>query len=308
MKKILALLLAAVMCFSLAACGGETSNTDDTSSTEQLGGESTENDTNENTESPYSNHPLLVYLYGQWKLRVKDNYQQDEEIPCSALTINEDGTCVVDGVSGTWDFSDETRDDFLIINIFVDGEHRFTSAYYERYKSIGVWSAGYNGPVDTSWLNMTTTEAITLTTDNWRDYFELVTEPRYEEDAFGDLYRLVLVQYIALKEEYASNVVCIDDVFAELKSTATRYYITLDAANDSYTLGDAIEEIELTAETRALSQYEGIYKIEVFGNNYIMAADNADPNSSDSKKVILVKDISDIEFLRVKGTIYITKQ
>ena len=45
MKKYFALLLAAVMCLSLVACGGETPNTNDNNGTEQseqLGGESTE--------------------------------------------------------------------------------------------------------------------------------------------------------------------------------------------------------------------------------------------------------------------------
>jgi len=305
MKKSIALILALVLCLSLAACsGGETPNTDDNRGTEQ-NKESTGGNTGP-TEHPYANHPWLVHLYGQWELIQKEDYVQDEEIPCSAVTVNEDKTCVVDGVSGTWELSADTNEHFLKIDIFMEGEHRFTAAYYDDHKAIGVWTAGYNGPVDTSWINATTTEAITLTTENWRDYFELVTEPRYDKNAFGDVERLVLIQYLTLKEEYA-NVVYENDVVVEIASTANRYYITLDAANESYTLGEMIEEVELTEEVRYLDSYNNVYTIDVFSNNYINVKDHADPDIESSKKVILVSSIEDIEFLRVQGTIYVAK-
>lgn len=321
MKKIIALLLAAVMCLSLVACGGgETTNTDNSSGTQGStvsatnNGETTITEPQSpgipdgNTENPYADHAHLTYIYGQWELISKDSYQQDEEIPCSALTINKDGTCAVDGASGTWEFSDETRDNFLKINIFIEGEHRYTSGYYERSKSIGVWSAGYNGPVDSSWMNMSATEVITLTTDNWRDYFELVTDPIYENDAFGDLYSLSLIQYLVLKEEYAENIVYISDVVAEVTGQANSYHITIDAINKSYTLGDIIEGLEFAAKTRELHQNEGVYKMQVSGNNYITVANNANPVGPHDNIIALINDINNIEFLRVKGIIYITKR
>lgn len=312
MKKLIALLLAAVMCLSLAACGSgeKTPNANDNSGTqqgEQLGDESTENNNTENTENPYANHPHLTYIYGQWELIAKDSYRQDEEIPCSVLTINEDGTCLVDGISGTWDFSDETRDDFLKINIFTGGEHRYACGYYERDKAIAVWSAEYFGAIDTSWVNMSTTEVITLTTDNWREYFELVTEATYEKDEFGEIDSLSLHQYIVLKEVYANNVVYENDVVAEFERKANCYNIDLDIANQSYTLGEVVEECVFADEIGYMGMY-GDYRIKVDTNHRIYEKYNSDPNSIYGKTVILVDDINDIEFLRVKGTLYITKQ
>ena len=121
--------------------------------TESTDNTDTENDSTESTENPWANHPHLTYIYGKWELIKKDSYEQNETIPCSVVTINEDGTCVVDGVSGTWKISIyETREDFLKIQIFIDGEHCYTSAYYDNLCSIAVWSADYlSGSVDPSW-------------------------------------------------------------------------------------------------------------------------------------------------------------
>jgi len=121
--------------------------------TESTDNNDVENDSTESTENPWANHQHLTYIYGMWELIKKDSYEQSEPIPCSAVTINEDGTCVVDGVSGTWKISIyETREDFLKIHIFIEGEHRFTSAYYDNLGSIAVWSADYlAGGVDPSW-------------------------------------------------------------------------------------------------------------------------------------------------------------
>lgn len=119
MKKILVLLLAAVMCFSLVACGGgETPSANDNSGMqqdEQSGGENAGNNTTENTENPYANHSLLEHLYGEWA--VYTDYSE----PFTTFTINNDGNCVVDGLDATWRIADMyTTDDDLYIEIYND--------------------------------------------------------------------------------------------------------------------------------------------------------------------------------------------
>ena len=157
MKEILALLLAAVMCFSLVACGNEeTPPSNDNGGIHQGGTtENAENSNTGNAEGPHTNHPLLPHIYGEWKQFEIDNYFQDEKIPCSTLTINADGTCVVDGISGTWLFSDKTRDDLLRINIFIGSEHLCCVGYFANIATIAVWSASYpeGGPLDFCWKN-----------------------------------------------------------------------------------------------------------------------------------------------------------
>lgn len=305
MKKIIILILTLALCLSLAACdGGETPNTNENNGTNQ---ENNNGANNETTESPHANHPHLAYIYGQWELRKKESYSQP--ISCHAVTINEDGTSIVDGVSGTWEISNETRDDFLKINIFIEGEHRFIAAYYSNHHSIAVWGTDYmGGAVDACWVNMTTTEAITLTTENWREYFELVTESNYEKDAFGELDRLVLVQYLILKEEYA-NMVWADNVAIELTGTTNRYSITLDTTNESYALGEVVGEGKIASMTITLKQQDiNDNKIAILCRSSIQVDDNADPGSPSSKTVSIIPSFEDIEFLRVQGTIYVLKQ
>lgn len=165
MKKVISLVLALAMCLSLCACDGGMPNANDSSKiqgekeqvsnpTDQNSQNNTENIT-ESTESPYVNHPLTAYLYGEWELPEKESYDQHEEIPCSTLTINEDGTCVADGVVGFWKFSEKTNEKYLQIDIFINDEHRMCVAPFDYINAIGVWSAGYGEglPVDTSWKN-----------------------------------------------------------------------------------------------------------------------------------------------------------
>lgn len=307
MKRIMALLLAVVTCLSFIACSNDDSTLNTDSSERGTTNTNDSEETIEVTESQLINHPFLQFMYGEWE---QQSDEAKECSPYSQLTVNKDGTCIIDGQSGTWEVSELSKEDYLIIDLFC-GTEKVAGASFGL--NIGFWALYADGEqaFTSSWEKMSEAVVdqndIVLTTDNWRDYFELVTEPRYDKDAFGELDRLVLVQYIVLKDEYANNMLY-TDVVAEIKSTANRYYITLDAANDSYILGDIVEECELSESIRWLRGYNGIYEIDIFSNNYIYANDNADPNSERSKYVILVNDINDIEFLRVKGAIYIKNQ
>ena len=115
MKKLLALLLAAVMCLSLVACGGESNDG---------GGEQAVSNNGTDIQygaqgSAYADHPLLQVLYGEWKL-------QDAELGENKyryLIVNEDGSCLVDGKDGNWEISDETADFKVEIHIYIDGEY-----------------------------------------------------------------------------------------------------------------------------------------------------------------------------------------
>ena len=143
----------------LAACGdGETPNTQANSQLTEENRQNAPEDSTENTKSLYVNHPLTASLYGEWELEENDFYDQGEKIPCSVLTINEDGTCIADGTAGSWVFSDKTKDDFLRIDILINGEYKLCVALYGTTNTIAVWSAGYDSFVDTSWVNKSAQE------------------------------------------------------------------------------------------------------------------------------------------------------
>lgn len=120
MKKIVALLLVAVMCLSFVACGGgEIQNTNDDSHTnpsEHMNNETTQSNS-ENTESPYANHSLLSHLYGEWETTTEGN-------SFTSFTINEDGSCIVDGKDATWKIDEEyTSEENLCIEIHNSTEY-----------------------------------------------------------------------------------------------------------------------------------------------------------------------------------------
>ena len=119
------------MCLALCSCSGSAhGNTDKNVQTEA-----------EVTESPFANHPQLQYMYGEW---VIDSGYENDRVAFRSLTINEDGTCIVDGVSATWQISGNTSDSWLEIEVF-DGSKMLCSAYYaENIDSLG----GYEGDND----------------------------------------------------------------------------------------------------------------------------------------------------------------
>lgn len=120
MKKIIALVLLVLLAFSLSACGSDDQNNDTIFTSEANGG-------------MYADHPLLQGLYGQWAYRgdYMDSY------PFSEIEVNQDGTCTVDGQTGTWKISDQTSDETLYIDVLLGAETIDTVAIYawdEQFK------------------------------------------------------------------------------------------------------------------------------------------------------------------------------
>ena len=143
MKKLLALLLAAAMCFSLVACGGgETPNTDDNSSMQQEtennndveNNDTTANETTTPTitfgvsDSKYADHQYLSDVFGTWVF--KENFATSEYTMYKTLTLNEDGTCVVDGENANWKIEDsDTSENTLYIGIYKNSEIVYAATF-----------------------------------------------------------------------------------------------------------------------------------------------------------------------------------
>ena len=106
MKKFTALIVAAVLCLLVCGCGNG-NNSGGIAEPETL------------TAGANVNHPLLQNLYGRW------DYSGDyaDSYPFSMLEVFEDGTCRVDGQSGSWTMNERTTDDRLYADILVNGEN-----------------------------------------------------------------------------------------------------------------------------------------------------------------------------------------
>ena len=134
MKKALSLLLVLVMCLSLCACGGgndapetteatntptSTQNIPNEGDTPSTGETIIEDKTTAPTENIAISHPLVQEICCEWYVGSAGS----EDAPFQSLVINEDGTCVVDGVDATWRIEEYyTKDTSLSIYIYVNGE------------------------------------------------------------------------------------------------------------------------------------------------------------------------------------------
>ena len=143
MKKIVALLLAAVMCLSLVACGsGETPNTNDNSGMQQEtesnnapeNNDTTANETSTPTitfgvgDSQYADHPYLSDIFGTWEY--EKHFYDSEYTLYKSLVLNEDGSCTIDGVDANWKLDDEnTNDNYLYIGIYSNSEIIYAACF-----------------------------------------------------------------------------------------------------------------------------------------------------------------------------------
>lgn len=235
MKKYIALLLVAVMCLTLVACGN-----------------------NEKMEK-YKKYDTLIHY-----MEAEDYEGSVEEIMKISQESNHDSGAADDNGNT------ENKDD----------------GFSQNLKS----------------------ETIELTLDNWKDFFELRIVPEYMLNAFDEVETLVLSQFLVFKEEYSGRVTC-NDVVIEMNIYLQDFSIKLHPTEQSYTLGEVVGErigsLD-TIETMSKSDTLGYY-VGVFSNNYINAAENANPETIYNKTVLLVDSMDDIEAIRIKGTITINK-
>lgn len=203
MKKILALLLAAVICLSLVACGGgETPNTNDNnetpgnnSATNGAVGDTGNNNTvgdasNNNTESNAPNYTEI--LCGKiWSLL---NYKYD----FISLGFNEDGTC--EYYNAKWELSDN------IVKITSDEETSNAFNEYSIVESNGIYFLVSDCYVyycgDRSSLPI---KKVEITSENWNEYFEIITDTIEEYDQFGEKTNEYTRNYFSLKAEYVNS-------------------------------------------------------------------------------------------------------
>ena len=113
MKKFTALVMAVVFCLSVCGCRD---------------GNNSVSIVEPETLSSGANcyHPDLVNLYGRWDY----SGEYAGSYPFSALEVYEDGTCTVDGSSGSWILNDMTSDEHLYVDISVNGENIATILLY----------------------------------------------------------------------------------------------------------------------------------------------------------------------------------
>lgn len=196
MKKLIALLLAAVMCFSLVACsGGETPNTSDNNSTDKVehtGGEANGNNSQEENNSNTTddnNEDIADILCGCF------NWYSLNGRKLSPLMIERNGE-VSFAISGTWvangrmcEFT--TKDgEKLIYELKSVGDNHFLIGNENTFVP--------NGQV----LTDDDYTVVELTLENWQEYLETVCVITDTKDMFGEITGQETNYYLQIKSNY----------------------------------------------------------------------------------------------------------
>lgn len=282
MKKIIALLLVAVMCFSLAACGGD-------------------NEASNNNDKEID--IKKVDVVGTWK----NTSSKDHGF---VMTINEDGTGTIilgeQELTITWEKTDEeimcnTGSKELTFKIRANNgvvEMIYNDGYY-----VVVSEQDYNNMI----------EVVELTVENFNDYFDWkpYAEPRTND--FGEIEDLMMYCTVVLKDEYANKFVASIGA-VEFEYSEYRCPIEYNAKTKEVTLGTPFTKeeneqlgyyvsTELMTDTTKLDNYRE-YGIEFCGGVGCSPDTfkvNGDIVTANAEYWNIVK------FSRLQGTLYFKK-
>ena len=128
LKKLIVLMLVLVLILSLCACGGEAGETPKPG-TNQSAPAAT--DKAEPVPEEFKDHALLSKVYGTWVFEKWGDHNNEYNL-YKSLTINEDGTGIVDGTSVTWKISgNQTNDSILVLLIYENDVCIYGARFYE---------------------------------------------------------------------------------------------------------------------------------------------------------------------------------
>ena len=97
------------------------------------------------SESQYANHPYLEEVFGTWKF--KENFASSKYKMYKTLTLNGDGTCVIDGENANWKIEDEeTNEASLYIGLYKNSELVYAASFQnEDQYGLTLWPVFWQG-------------------------------------------------------------------------------------------------------------------------------------------------------------------
>lgn len=270
MKKWIALLLAAVMCFSLVACGGGNADNNGADTPYQDSGKDAKdkyadlitmldegryadammeiarmaNETEDGGEADgapidadAAKKETLEVLQGTW---IQRNPKADKQ---PEVKFNGNGTCQIDGTTYPMVAEDYFTTDNRAYQ--VGSEYR-VNVYAEEN---GGWRLDLSHSTDQmnwntvgQYLRLEDFDVVELTMENAAQYFEFVESASFKYNAFNEYEGIQVSGIYTLKEEYATRVM------SSLSSAAIGYQRTLltvsftcDPAAKIYAIGDTVK-------------------------------------------------------------------
>ena len=313
MKKIIALVIALVMCLGLTACGSSEAEElydkyegiiNDLESSEfedaaekvmELYEKYNESTADEKQKLDPEAKKYADMLCSEW---IVDEYAESEQ-PLT-VSFSEDGKCTVGEAELQWKLREsyETWAEFtlkngdtLLYSFTIDtSEDRVRAVLYDH-------SSEEFGESIAQCFRAEDYTAIEVTVDNFDEYFELVTYTERSENSFGETTSMSVYYSYLLKESYGKVNDEISNVAIEYSYLEPRYELaSADLDAGTYELGDPapfdFEEEPYTQTTAMRTDYNTERYGFSLGSTWIQA---------DSERVY-VPQLSEI--LRLAGTVY----
>lgn len=266
MKKWIALLLAAVMCFSLVACGGNTDNN---------GADAPYQDNDKDAEDKYADLIAMLdegrYADAMMEIaRMANEAAGNVETPTDAdtakqetaellkgtwmqtyapggnkteITFPGDGTCQIDGTTYPMVAEDYFSADNRAYQ--VGSEYRINVHAEEK----GGWRLNLSHSTDQmnwntvgQYLRLEDFNVVELTMENAAEYFEFVELPTFKLNAFNEYEGIQVTGIYTLKEEYANRVMdSLSNVAVGYVRTLLTVSFTCDPVAQTYAIGETIK-------------------------------------------------------------------
>ena len=301
MKKLIALLLAAVICCSLAACSGEDSVLSTNENGDNSVNQNTDNSTADNTDYA-SELTQLLCERNVWYGRCHGTGSEEE------LTFFEDGHFELNGSSTTWEFIEYYKDatDYLANCVFQTTPNYDTArGLYRTNRFLLGYDTDGNLLLYTFFdylcYDGSRYEIVEVTLDNWQEYFELELVVDEWRNADGELGAFEPTMCFHLKENWKSIAIQMD---IEFEYTCTDGYLCKFAYNTD--TGELIEGEKVgetkkpllreICETNHIETY-----VELFGGAELLI--DWEGNIASTTAVMY----STVEILSIQGTIRVTK-
>ncbi len=197
---------------------------------------------------------------GEWKANsLKSRFNNEITYQVATITLQEDGTCIYKGESAKWEYVADLNQFIFTLDkncasgvLEIAEENGKTVLKYntETYYRPEDFVAKEKEYVDANGVSHTNLTEISITLDNWGEFFEVYEKVEWQRNDFNEAENLRITQYIGLKEQYRKTIDVNDSSVAfEIEATKVNIDIKLDLSKETYSYTDTINETYEFVET-----------------------------------------------------------
>lgn len=330
MKRIIALLLAALMLLTLASCGkeeekeskkeklykkysdiidclenedyaGAKSYIDRLASDESNGGGEGEGEDEGPSESEQR---WSADIIGEW---IPDSYGVENGNGTFSFS---ETSCIIDGERCDWRLETEyITDNYATVYVSLDGvdEYQLSFSYsadsgVKRMSAMKKTENGEMISMNGSFYCLSQYTVIELTVDNYEEYFEWSERSSTGENAFGETESFSLRHYLTLKDEYMPVNVSLSNVAVEYSYVSICHEAEVDLSAMTYKM---VGEEKNRTDTQTSTTTMGSIYHEGEADEYGLSIGGFSLNDLTESNVGTVWYTDERQILRLQGTVYV---